>query len=134
MSRVDAWRVVLRSTDLFALLWVVGISSSSILNNDYGDAVSGGPAVRWYLMAALYAGASWIARSAPASSVFRCFACINLLLVAHACFQSAYRGYAEALASSPVAWFDWLILGLCSAGSAASRWILRNENIDSSTF
>lgn len=105
----------LRAVDGVVLVWVLQLAAGTVVSGDFGaDAAS----LRWYGLAALYAGASWLACQETLPAWLRRLATFNLLLCAHACLQSAYA----ADAASRTGWPDWLVLGLCCVLGAALRW------------
>lgn len=111
------------------LLWVLYIAAGSIVRDDFGGGAAGSMALRWYLMAVLYAGASWLAVRRGLPAWMRRLAVFSLLLGAHACLQGAWAASGDA----PVDWPDWLVLCLCSVLSAAARWPQARIPRDSST-
>lgn len=109
---------LLRWTDGAVLLWVLQLAAGAIVRGEFGAEAAGQPQLHWYLLAVLYAGASWLAGQGGAPVWLRRLAALNLLLCAHACLQRV-----DALdAAGPLGWPDWLALGLGCLLSAALRW------------
>ncbi|WP_114470194.1 hypothetical protein [Pseudorhodoferax soli] len=115
-SRID---VALRWIDGIVLLLVLHTAAATILGGTFEADPS---ALRWYLMACLYTGASWLASPHVASRTIRRLAGLNLLLGAHACLRSAYAAGTAVSAPSTLVWWAWLVLSLCFVLSAVARW------------
>jgi len=135
MSTLFGKSDVSRRVDSLALLWVVVVASTSVVNGNYGSAADDGWGVlQWYVLAALYAGASWLADAVPRSSFWRWAPSGGLLLGAYVCLRHAHgtNSFLPAAAVSPISWQDWAVLGLCFFASAAARWMLPDPPSSSS--
>jgi hypothetical protein len=112
----------LKTAETVALLCVVRVAWASISSGRL-DASANGLPVAWYGMAGLYLVVACATPRERQPGWLGHATNVGLVLAAHACFQHAHASFVDASVSPwPVAWFDWLALGLCFLVCALTRW------------
>ncbi len=108
--------------DTLTLMCVIRTLGETLLRAEFAELPHAAPLFEFYFWAALYGSASWMAHARPARPLLRALALGGLIAGAVFCLRRLGLESPQAQATSTVARFDWLLLGLCSAGSAALRW------------
>ena len=105
------------------LLCVVQVAGLTIARSQYGDPAGDSTVLQWYGLAVMYAAASCLTLASGPSGRNRLLASSVLLLGAGVCGYFSQTLVPVSVAQSPVAWYDWMVLGTGFLGRAGCRML-----------